>query len=281
MVGHAPGLRRCGNASAQDSRGILSDVADPYAHLAQSFVDHYRSLRGVVRRELVGRQLEAHLGPPPQRVADVGGGSGVQAIRLARAGHEVTLLDPSMDMLERARAELRAQPAGVRARIELVEGSGEDGPRLLGTATYDTTLCHGVVMYLEDPDPLLRATVDITRPGGVVSILAKNAGALALRPALQGRYRDAIEVFDSDRDEGGLGVITRGDTIEDLGSRLEAAGADIVAWYGVRVLTDHLMNAPPGEDLDDVLKAEWEAGRRDPYRAVGRLIHVLARREGP
>lgn len=37
------------------------------------------------------------------------------------------------------------------------------------------------------------------RYDGVVSVLAKNAQALALRPALQARWADALEALDSDR----------------------------------------------------------------------------------
>jgi len=56
---------------------------DPYAPLAQRFLDHYGLLRGLVRYELAARQLDLHLPAPPGRIIDVGGGAGHQAIRLA------------------------------------------------------------------------------------------------------------------------------------------------------------------------------------------------------
>ncbi|HYZ02366.1 MAG TPA: methyltransferase domain-containing protein, partial [Candidatus Binatia bacterium] len=73
-------------------------MSDPYAHLAERFVAHYDTLRGAVRAELVAVQVDGHL-PGIGRVVDVGGGAGRQTIRLARLGHEVTLLDPSEEML--------------------------------------------------------------------------------------------------------------------------------------------------------------------------------------
>ena len=59
---------------------------------------------------------------------------------------------------------------------------------------------------------------------------------------------------------------------------MEKAGAEVVEWYGVRVFTDHLGDNPPDPNLPDVLKLEWEAGRRDPYRSVARLIHLIGQR---
>lgn len=251
---------------------------DPFADLATPFLDHYRSLRGVVRHALVSRQLDAHLSGPPGRVADIGGGTGPQAIRLARMGYEVVILDPSEEMLARARGAEAALDQTVRSRIEIVSGSGEDAPRILGEHVFDAALCHGVVMYLEDAAGMIRSLARLVRSGGIVSVLAKNAEALALRPALQGRWRDALSAFDADRDVGGLGVVTRGDTVDALSADFTDAGLEPIAWYGVRVLTDHLGATPPGEDVDDILEAEWEAGRRDPYRRAGRLIHVVGRR---
>ena len=54
-------------------------------------------------------------------------------------------------------------------------------------------------------------------------------------------------------------------------------GATTVAWYGVRLFTDHWGQHHPGNDVADILAAEEEAGRRDPYRSVAALTHTIAR----
>jgi S-adenosylmethionine-dependent methyltransferase len=253
-------------------------MTDPYARLADRFVRHYDTLRGVVRRQLVARQMSEHLPAPPARVADVGGGAGHVAVALAAAGYDVTVLDPSPDMLSRARRAAADLPDESARRVHLVEGWGEDAPELLGSEAFAVAVCHGVVMYVEDPEPLLQGVCRLLEPGGVLSVVAKNAAALALRPALLGLWRDARAAFDADRDVGGLGVVTRGDTVGGLSRILQDVGVDVVAWYGVRVLTDHLLGHAPPDELEDVLAAEWEAGRRDPYRSVGRLFHLIGRR---
>jgi SAM-dependent methyltransferase len=182
-------------------------------------------------------------------------------------------------MLREARRRLAGEETEVRSRIRLVEGKGERARETLGGETFDAVLCHGVLMYLEDPRPMIRALSALLLPGGVVSVLTKNADVLAMRPGLEGRYQDALASLEVDRDKGRLGVITRGDTVEDLYGAFREAGVEALQWYGVRVFTDHLGDSMPDEDLPEVLELEWKAGRREPYRSVARLIHLVGRKK--
>jgi SAM-dependent methyltransferase len=248
-------------------------------HLATAYAQHTGSLRGAVRHALITRALLSHLPPNPQRIVDVGGGTGHQAIALARAGHTVTLLDPDPAMLERARAALAHQSDTVAARVTLHQVRGEDATALLGDEPFDLACCHGVTPYLTDPTPLLSALVKLIRPAGLISILAKNRQALAMRPGLEGRWADALAVIDHDSETGNLGVTSRADDINTVQRTLAAAGATTKTWYGVRVFTDHLGDAPVGEAFDQILNAEWIAGTRDPYRQIARMFHLITRRQ--
>lgn len=98
------------------------------------------------------------------RVLDVGVGQGTQALRLARAGHEVTGLESDPTMLEAARTALADEPEGIRRRVRLLEGDGrETGAHFLPGA-FDVVLCHGVLMYLPEPDPLLAGLARVLAP---------------------------------------------------------------------------------------------------------------------
>ena len=57
------------------------------------------------------------------RVLDVGGGSGMFAVPLAKLGHEVTVVDPSADALATLRR--RADTGGVGGRVRGVQGDGD------------------------------------------------------------------------------------------------------------------------------------------------------------
>jgi SAM-dependent methyltransferase len=231
-----------------------------------------------VRYELAARQLDVHLPPPPGRIIDVGGGAGHQTLRLADRGYEVVLADPSEAMLRQAVDRLDAFEPAIRERVELVQADAQGCLELYPAGSFDAVLCHGVVMYLPSTEPVVGVLAGLARPGGVVSLIAKNGDALAMRAALEQRYADAIALFDANADLGRVGVVTRGDSVISLIAMFERNRLSLVAWYGIRVFTDHLGGEPPGEDSELAVEAEWRAGQTDPYRHVARLLHLVGQR---
>ena len=237
-------------------------------------------LRDAVRQELVTRQLAAELPPPPVPVIDCGCGQGTQALRLARRGYEVTGVDASADLLADLEQELAAEPAEVRARVRAERGLIEHYPERAGVSRFAAVLCHGVLMYAADPDPVLRAVAALTAPGGMVSLLVRNGDALAMRPGLLGDWAACADAFGNDHYLNRIGLAARADRLADLTGRLAGHGLRVTAWYGVRVFTDLLPgDADPPPDFQALLACEERAGRADPYRQVAALLHVIARRE--
>lgn len=257
-------------------------MTDPWAGSAgRRFVDeHYASTRGQVRTRVVDRHLRAHLPPAPAAVIDVGGGAGTQSLLLARRDYEVVLVDPSTAMLDRARSSLAREPAAVAERVTLLEAPGEHASAVIGGRRFAGVLCHGVLPYVADPDRLIAVLCGLAQAGGIVSILSKRADTLAVRPALEGRWADALNAFDATTEINALGLFTRGHTIDGLGAQLAVHGVVPQAWYGVRLFSDRL----PGDhdvmsdELDDIVAVEFEASRRDPYRQLSRLFHLIGRR---
>ena len=255
-------------------------MAEGFAAGEQRWRARQGSLRQVVRQELVTRQLVGHL-TGPARVLDVGCGQGTQVVALARRGHEVTGLDLSPSLLGDLERALAAEPDAVRGRVRTVEGdlAGLDG--LFAAGAFDAVLCHGVLMYLDDPAPLLRSLALVVRDGGVVSLLVRNGDALALRAGLAGDWPAARAAFDGPGYVNRIGVRARADRLADLTAALAAEGLAPDAWYGVRVFTDGAADdapLPPPDELGRLLECEDLAGRTDPYRAVAALTHVVARR---
>lgn len=250
---------------------------DPFADVATRFaVDHYGDLRGRVRTAVVDAHLAGQL-HGDETILDVGGGSAEQDVPLARRGHRVTVLDPSLAMLRLAKDRLAREPSAVRSRVSLVCGRGEGAEDLVGPDHFDVALCHGVLMYLDDPVPLLRSLVATVRPGGLVSIVATNRRALAVRPGLRGDGAEALALLDGERYRNGLGRNARPDDPDDLARLLESLGAEVLGWNGVRFFTD-AGTAGPVDDPGRVIALEVAASSRDPYRQVSRLFHLLARR---
>ncbi|MEU6812117.1 methyltransferase domain-containing protein [Streptomyces sp. NPDC046831] len=229
---------------------------------------------------MVARQLEEQIAgrfPVGQRlrVLDVGMGQGTQALRLARAGHQVTGLERDAKMISTARAALAAEPEGIRARMRIVEGDGQETGVHFLPGSFDVVLCHGVLMYVEEPDPLLAGLARMLAPGGLLSLLVRNGDALAMRPGLSGDWAGSLAAFGSTAYRNRLGVDVRADRRETLTATLAGIGAPLHAWYGVRVFTDAAADGTePPADLETLLAAEERAGRTDPYRAVAALLHL-------
>ncbi|MDT7847452.1 class I SAM-dependent methyltransferase [Streptomyces justiciae] len=209
------------------------------------------------------------------RVLDVGMGQGTQALRLARAGHQVTGVEKDPTMLAAARECLAGEPEGIRERVRLVQSDGRDTGVHFLPGSFDVVLCHGVLMYVEEPDALLAGLARMLAPGGLVSLLVRNADALAMRPGLSGDWAGALDSFDTVSYRNRLGLDVRADRLAALTATLAGIGAPLQAWYGVRVFTDTAVDgAEIPADLESLLAAEERAGRTDPYRAVAALLHL-------
>jgi S-adenosylmethionine-dependent methyltransferase len=266
--------------------GVVSD-GDTWAGLADLFADEaYASVKGLVRTYVLHQHLLEHLPEPPATVLDVGGGAGHQSFPLAQAGYDVTVLDPSSAMLDKARQRLQRLPGEAQRRVTLLQAHGENADEAVNGRRFAAVLCHGVLGYLEQPEPLVNQLCRCAAPGGVVSIMTGNAKAMAVRPALERRWDDALAAFDATTEIGVLGVPGRADTVEELSELIQSQGVEPLRWYGVWLFVDWLefsgVELDPGASKQVAATAavELEASRRDPYRQLSRVFHLVGRK-GP
>jgi S-adenosylmethionine-dependent methyltransferase len=241
----------------------------------QPWTERLGSLRNSVRQALISRQLALHVGQGIS-VLDVGCGQGTQAVRLAVLGCAVTGVDPSPDLLALARTE--AAQSGVL--VELLRGGLDELPTLLGPRQFDVVCAHGVLMYLDDVAAGVETLARRVGDHGLLSLTFRNRDALAFRPGMRREWAAALKAFDASQYVNELGVLATAHRLSDLTTLIERLGFEVEAWYGVRVFTDPCdADEPvPDDNLEALLEAEWLASSRDPYRALGAQIHLLARR---
>lgn len=251
-------------------------------------------VRNVVRQELISRQLGRHLPTEPCRVLDVGAGQGTQSIRLARAGHRVLSVEPDPDMRAAFDAALRAEPAEVRDRVRLREGSVDDLAAATRGEAYEVVLLLGVLMYLPASEPVIAELAARVVPGGLLAIAIRSTVSALWRPAARQDWRAAraaFDEYDAARAEGRdmyytneIGSPARADDLPALVAGAARHGLRLEQWYGVRIAVDaEERDPPPPEDpaeLAALLDVEERLGATDPYRQLGQLTHLVLRR-GP
>ncbi len=212
------------------------------------------------------------------RALDVGCGQGTQLLSLARRGYDVTGVDVSAELLARAQQTLEDEPEEVRSAVHLCLGELHDLVAVVDLP-FDVVLCHGVLMYVPSLEEGVSKVADTLAPGGMVSLLTRNRAGIAMRAGMGGDWQGALEGFDVRRYDNRVGVKdVRADEPREVVEVLRRCGVEIEAWYGVRLFTDHWGDVAPPDDFERLLAAEEEAGRRDPYRQLCSLTHVVGRR---
>jgi ubiquinone/menaquinone biosynthesis C-methylase UbiE len=130
---------------------------------------------------------------PGQRVLEIGCGTGVvlrDLLGLVGRRGEVTGLDPSRTMLERARALARGAPGG---RLRLRRGDGNELPFAGGR--FDVALAVTVILHVGNPLRVVKELARVTRAGGRVGLQDQDFGLVGAAhpdPTLTDRILDGV-----------------------------------------------------------------------------------------
>jgi 2-polyprenyl-3-methyl-5-hydroxy-6-metoxy-1,4-benzoquinol methylase len=214
------------------------------------------------------------------RALDVGCGTGVAGIALARLGIEVTLLDSSAAMLELA--ERTAAEAGVKKKITIEQGDAAEVADIFGQRWFDIILCHNVLEYVDDPAAVLRGATRLLRDSSaMIYILVRNQAGEAVKSALQNGDLAAAE--NSLSTEYGQESLYKGKvrlfTPEALDTMLHDTALIATARRGVRVISDYL---PPqisrSTEYERIFALERKLGERQEFFGMARYMHVLGAR---
>ncbi len=210
----------------------------------------------------------------PLHVVDLGGGTGGLAVAVAQLGHRVTVVDPSPDAL--AALERRAAEEGVSALVHGVIGDADTLAELVGTASADVVVCHGVLEVVDEPAQALLAAAAVLRKGGHLSVLVTQQSGAVLARVLAGHLDEAATMLQSDGD-----TVPRRFTRRQLEELAAAAGFTVGDVRGVRMFTDHVgsraVDAQPGAAT---LLAELEIAvcADADFLPIATQLHLLARR---
>lgn len=220
-------------------------------------------IRYAVVGEVLRRQTE-HLGEH-LRVLDVGGGDGMDALPLAVAGHDVTILDPSAEWLDEAAR--RAAAAGTT--ITTVLGGLDDLP----VGQWDLVVCHFVLRYRSGETDDVATLASRVRPGGRLSIMDVNPDGRVLRELLNGGPAAALTELQADRARvETFRTDARKVGVDAVAKEATAAGLATVGIYGNRIANDLLVDNAAKHDpafFEELLTLELALCDREPFNRVG------------
>lgn len=103
-----------------------------------------------------------------QKVLDVGTGTGALALLLAEMNHEVTAIDLSDKMLNKAGQKAEISNLEIDFRL----GDAEAPP--FENQSFDAIVCRHLLWTLPNPDKAMRSWKDILKPGGRLVIIDGN-----------------------------------------------------------------------------------------------------------
>jgi len=252
---------------------------------ADKYAAYLETPEGRLRLDLAFANLQEFLPQATRslRALDLGCGTGDIALRVARLGFHVTLLDSSTAMLDFAKRA--AREAGVTERIALKHGDAAQVADLFHAGWFDVILCHNVLEFVDDPCAVLRGAARTLRDSSaILSVLVRNQAGEVLKAALQAGDLAAAEhnLTAEWGDESLYGGRVRLFTAESLRGMLIAASLAVTAERGVRVMSDYL---PPrvsrGAEYERICELERKLGRRPEFAAVARYAQYLTRRADP
>jgi SAM-dependent methyltransferase len=210
--------------------------------------------------------------PPGSALVDVGCATGQLDRLLARAGYDVTGVEPDPVLRERFRAEADGVGPG---RLDVVEGTAERLP--FDDASIRAAVITEVLEHVDDPVASVRQLARVIEPGGTLCVSVPSALTERVYSRLHPRYpANTTHVRIWQRD--------------DLRRLLEQSGFDVVRWEGrnfqpavswvfhslLRSDSDHTGTIHQHVWVDYALSAVW-AGLKlvrlfDPVMALGNRL---------
>ncbi len=263
----------------------VRDADRNFDDLAERFSRNvYGGLKGRIRLAVLQRDFSAHLpiapfgdshASTPLRILDAGGGQAQFSLPLAQAGHQLVICDISREMLALARSG--ARELGVEDRVDFIHGALQDVTQT--REPFDLILCHAVMEWMAEPEILLPMLCHCLKPGGHLSLTYYNLHSLIYKNLLRTNFKKILN-----RDfAGSRGSLTPLSPIDpaDVDRWLHELPMSCLCRSGIRVFHDYIFDESKRErSPDELLAMELQFSTQEPYRSLGRYIHMLLRKNG-
>ena len=244
----------------------------------------YGGLKGdirlaVLRRDIVAycTQMSQTLGRP-LRILDVGAGLAQIAIELAAQGHALVINDISANMLEKAQANAESVEKDLDIRWYICPYQALEEKLASNTEKFDLIMCHALLEWLAEPAAVMNFFDKHLSANGALSLCFYNPASFDYRNLIMGNFNllDNSE-YKADNEKS----LTPNHPVakEEVESWLRAHEYQTILASGLRVFHDYAPLKRGGHnDPDAVIRMELRYSQLEPYKWLGRYLHILATR---
>ena len=247
----------------------------------------YGGLKGDIRLAVLRRDLfeycaqTSHKLGRPLRILDVGAGLAQIAIELATQGHKLVINDISANMLEKAQ-ERAAQSSANDEKLNItwyVCPYQELEEKLADkTEKFDLIMCHALLEWLAEPAAVMDFFDQQLSDNGALSLCFYNPASFDYRNLIMGNFNllDNTE-YKADNKKS----LTPNHPVakEEVEAWLKAHDYQTLIASGLRVFHDYSPLKRGGHnDPEAVIRMELRYSQLDPYKWLGRYLHLLATR---
>ncbi|GGF56630.1 methyltransferase [Alteromonas lipolytica] len=224
----------------------------------------YGTTKGQLRHTLLCEVLSESLsGLPPQRIIELGGGTGVMSAFLAAQGHHLTLTDISEEILALAREQLDSAIDIRQADLFSVNELGD----------FDVVVCHAVLEWLAHPFDALAHLGTQMAPGAKLSLTFFNRDAALFSNAIYGNF-DYIARGMKVKNQVRLNP-QQPLSPKVVIDRLEQLGFSIKSMRGIRCFHDYLRDKDmAASHYEELLALERQYCTQEPYLWLGKYFHL-------
>ena len=259
----------------------------------------YGGLKGDIRLAVLRRDIFAYTARMskavgrPLRILDVGAGLAQIAIELAAQGHSVVINDISANMLEKAKANAAEIDKNLNIRwyvcpyqelesslaIDKLQNKDSAANNIENAAKFDLIMSHALLEWLAEPAAIMNFFDRQLAENGALSLCFYNPASFDYRNLIMGNF-NLLDNTDYKADNKKSLTPNHPVAKEEVESWLTAHHYQTILTSGLRVFHDYSPLKRGGHnDPDAVIRMELRYSQREPYKWLGRYLHIMAIRQ--
>ncbi len=255
---------------------------------AKIILDKTSSIASRVAQEVAWRYLSSHLKELARRdlqalkVLDAGCWLAEISLRLAKEGSHVTLLEPSVCLLDSVQKRVEREMPEVCASLSFLNQRIED-LESCQAEDFDLIICHETIEYVDDPLRALNILTRVLRPRGLLSLVFYNRyGEVAQELLVNQDIQASLEAlekekFRTDLSKGWGNLYSS----KEMRMLLEPLGYNIEGEYALCLFCDLVSPSlmETGDSFESLVDLEEKIGREIIFQGIGRYVHLVAKKD--